>query len=618
MLVTKQNLSGVLARFSKPGVYAVDTETSGLYAYLGHRLFSIILADEAGAVYFNFQDYPGISPDYVLPDPRVLKPVFGNEASYWFAHNAKFDMAMLRMDGMQLAGTVHCTQAIGMVIRNDKFSYSLDNLAAERGYRKDNTVERYIKDNKLWKWVDIPGKKTRKKDKYYFKVPFDIIVPYGIRDAEITRALGLAQLADIDEVAKQSEAPVSIKDIYLNELEVTKALFDMEFEGCQVDHAYIDEALRYENGIAEDSAARFEDLTGREFKDSPKALAEVFTALDIPIQRNEPTAKMVEAARKKGGLAVGNPCFDSDVLENIDNEVARLVLMHRQATKKAGTYYSSFKYFSDGNGVLHCNLKQDGAGTGRMSCAEPNLQNIPARDEDKSNYPVRRAFVPSPEYCLVMIDYQQIEFRLMLEYSEDLPLIEKIKAGHDVHTATAEQAGIARHGAKVLNFLLIYGGGVGKLAQTLGITYDQAYQLKATYFGALPGVKKIMREVPQVAIDRGFIVNWLGRRSHLTDSNFAYKMPNYLIQGGCADIMKVALVRCHKRLRGMLSKVILTVHDELKFKIHKTELAIVPELAEIMKQAYPHKLLPMSVSIEHSWVSWHDAVEGYPIETPAT
>lgn len=613
MIVTRENLAGVIERFSGAGRYAVDTETTGLHPYLGDHLFSIILADAHGAVYFNFKTYPGLSGEFVLPDTSVLKAVFDNPASYWFAHNAKFDLAMLRRDGLQIAGTVHCTQAIAKVLRNDKFSYSLDTLAGERGHTKDDAAKEYVMKNKLWEWRTIPGKATRKKDLHYDQVPFDIMAPYGLRDGVITRELGLAQIKDVDDIDSKSEKKMhSIKSVYLNELQVTKALFEIEWEGVATDPAYIAEALAYEEGIKDDAEARFKAITGTPYKDSPKALAATFSALGVPFGRNEPTAEMVEKARAKGVEPVGNPCFDSDALESIDHELAGLVVMQRSALKKAGTYYRSFQFYSDDNGTLHCTFKQDGADTGRMSCSEPNLQNIPKRGEDKSSYPVRKAFVTPPEFCLVMIDYQAMEFRLMLEYAKEYETIEKVIGGLDVHTATAEKIGIDRVSAKTLNFLLIYGGGVGKLASALKISHEAAFQLREAYFSAMPGVKKLIREVPLAAEKRGFIMNWFGRRCHLSDPKFSYKMPNYLIQGGCADVVKVALVKCAARLKGMRSKILLQIHDELFFKIHKDELDVVPELKDIMEKAYPYKLLPLTCSVEHSWTNWHDKKEGFP------
>jgi DNA polymerase-1 len=161
---------------------------------------------------------------------------------------------------------------------------------------------------------------------------------------------------------------------------------------------------------------------------------------------------------------------------------------------------------------------------------------------------------------------------------------------------------------------LIYGGGVGALAAKLKVSFEVAHALREQYFSAMPGVKKFMREVPRVAEARKFVVNWFGRRCHLSDPEFSYKMPNALIQGGCADITKIAIVRCHKRLAGMQSRLLLPVHDELLFKVHYKELSVVPELQELMNTSYAHKLLPMDTSVEHSWKNWHDSVPGLPSE----
>ena len=616
MLATNENLPEVIDRFTRPGHYGADTETTGLYPYLGDRLFSIILSDAEGAVYFNFQDYGDDTPFF--RDTGFLRPVFLNENATWFMHNAKFDLAMLRFAGLYVKGVVHCTQAVGRVIRNDKLKYSLDVLARERGLEKSDAVEKYIQEHGLWAWREIPGKKKREKDKFYNKVPFDVVYPYGLTDGRIERALGLHQIADIETVA--ATTPVgkrSIRDVYLNELEVVKACFEMEWAGAAVDTDYINTALEHEEARRDEAGAKFEALTGHTFKDSPKALAGAFDAIGVPYKRNQPTDLMKKKAAAKGVEAVGNPCFKKDALEGVEHEAARHVLDYRGADKRAGTYYHSFLYFKDENDRIHCDFRQDGTGTGRMSAAQPNLQNVPKRGEDKSQYPVRKAFVPPPGYCLLRLDYEQMEYRLMLEYARQTDLVERVAAGHDVHDATAAmitEAGVTceRPEAKNINFMMIYGGGVGKLAQMSGLPLEKAQIVREAYKQRLPKVWQFIRNVIYTAEHRGFIVNWFGRRCHFDDPNFCYKAPNYLIQGGCADIVKVAMVGCVERLQGLQSKLILQVHDELVFQMHEDELDLAPELVKIMENAYPHKLLPLTVGVEHSWDNWHEKTDGYP------
>lgn len=245
------------------------------------------------------------------------------------------------------------------------------------------------------------------------------------------------------------------------------------------------------------------------------------------------------------------------------------------------------------------------------SCSSPNLQNVPK--EDNSEYPVRKAFIPPDDYCLVRIDYDQVEYRLMLNYAKEMGVIKKIKEqGLDVHQATADMLGVPRNFAKTLNFLLLYGGGIEKLAGALNITLAQAAELRRVYFANLPAVSKWTQGVKSLSARYLFIVNWMGRVCEFLDASESYKAPNHLIQGGVADIIKVAMNNTHERLAGMRSKQVLQVHDELVFYIHKDELEIVPELVRIMENVYTKGALPLTAGVSHSWHNWYDKVEGLP------
>lgn len=200
---------------------------------------------------------------------------------------------------------------------------------------------------------------------------------------------------------------------------------------------------------------------------------------------------------------------------------------------------------------------------------------------------------------------------MMLDLAGELELIDKVKAGLDVHKATAEMMGETRSRAKTLNFLLLYGGGVAKLAEALGITLDQAKALRGRYFERLPKVVGFIRDTIEEADRAGRIFNWAGRMYHF-DRETSYKAPNTKIQGGGADVMRFAMVQIERFLAPYRSKQIATVHDEILFQVHKSELHLVPELQRIMENVYPHKHLPLTCSVSHSWQSWADKVKGYP------
>lgn len=220
------------------------------------------------------------------------------------------------------------------------------------------------------------------------------------------------------------------------------------------------------------------------------------------------------------------------------------------------------------------------------------------------NYPVRKCFIPRKDYKFVMFDYDQMEYRLMLDYAGELKVIEEIKNGMDVHEATGKLVGVSREEAKTLNFMLLYGGGVNKLAISLNVDIKKARSLKSKYFKKLPNVKKLIKRVNEVVQQRGHIKNWLGRRYYFKE-NF-YKAPNYLIQGGCADIIKLAMLDIDWLLEPYKSSMLVTIHDEVLCEIHKDEDFLILQIRDIMEGIYKPRHLALSVGIEESEISWHD------------
>jgi DNA polymerase-1 len=240
------------------------------------------------------------------------------------------------------------------------------------------------------------------------------------------------------------------------------------------------------------------------------------------------------------------------------------------------------------------------------------MQNISKDEDAELPFPIRRAFVPRPDYIFVMIDYNQMEFRLMLDYAGELELIEQIIDGHDPHQATAELVNIPRKPAKTLNFGLLYGMGIKKLALQIGVPVDEAARFKYKYFDALPKVQMFLRKTSKRAEKASLVRDWLGRAFHFPDPEFAYKAANAIIQGGCASVVKIAMVRLGKLLEGKKSRMLLQVHDELIFEVHKDELYLVEKLQEIMETVYPYRHIPLTCSVSHSLKSWGEPVEGFP------
>jgi DNA polymerase-1 len=194
-----------------------------------------------------------------------------------------------------------------------------------------------------------------------------------------------------------------------------------------------------------------------------------------------------------------------------------------------------------------------------------------------------------------------------------MELIEKILNGEDVHQATADMFHATRDEGKTLNFSQLYGQGAAQLAKSLNCGIEEAKRKKQKYFLALKRVQQLISAIKRKGEGRGYISNWKGRRMHLNDKKFSYQLPNHLIQGGCADVLRQSMNENHEFLKDKKSAMLIQVHDELLFEVHKDELHIVDDLKRIMENVYtPRNGLNLTCSVEHSWISWADKVEGHP------
>ena len=593
ILVTEENLSEALDIINAEDYIGFDTETYGLGIY--DDMFSMQIATKAHEFYFNFQDYP--SKPFVWDKFELLTflaELWRDSSKTWFIHNAKFDLHRIYNHNWVLWGRVHCTQAIARIIYNQHISYSLD-ACVKRAFNesKDDAVEKYIKEHKLYTWQDIEGKKKRIKNKHYDQVPFEIMFDYGCSDVELVRKLGMYQL---------DKLPPDSQEVYERECKLVKTCLDMERIGIKIDKEYVAYAKEEEKRLLEKAKESATEQANEEYKSGPKWLKAAFDRLGQSYRINSKT---------------GNPMFDKDELAGMDSPIARTVREIRTREKYIGTYYSSFQHFGGVGGIVHANIRQSGTDTGRFSYSDPNLQNVP-KEEDfaKGELQVRKCFVPRENHCFVMIDFDQQEFRLMLDYAGETGLIKKIMDdGLCVHQATADMCGIARKPAKMLNFGLLYGMGYAKLANALSIPPAEAKELKRLYFSRLPKVQKLINGVVSQAESRGYIKTWAGRRLYFPDSELAYKAPNHLIQGGCGDIAREAMNRLSDLLMMYDTNMLVQVHDEILFEVPNDELELVIALKQTMEDVYiPHNGMRLTCGVEHSWVSWgkQDVEDGEP------
>lgn len=584
-------LSSLLSEQQGTGL---DTETYGTSFW--DRMFALQLATEGRVWYFNFHDYGDATP--VLKQSEVLArlaPAFRESALWWYIHNAKFDLRRLAIEGAKIKGGVHCTQMQERFIYNQHQHYSLDACLKRRDMAKDDAVKKYVDDHKLWTMVDGD------KRKHYEKVPFDIMFEYGCSDAEKVRILGIDQRKQLEMHA-----------FYHNDLELQKVAYEMEEIGITVRTDYAQGGLEYERRQQADVKYELSELAGEPFRAGPTWLRAIFDRNGVPYRTNPKT---------------GNPKFDKSELARIEHPIADLIRQYRRHEQYAGTYYEVYAKSE----VVHAQIKLWGTDTGRFSYAEPNLQNVPKEEtlDDSIPFQVRGCFTPrSPDHCFVMVDFNQQEFRLMLDYAGEMDLIRRINDhGEDVHQATADLVGVTRKQAKTINFGLLYGMGIEKLAAALRISSAEAKTLKAQYFAKLPRVQTLIEAIIKKAERQKYVSTWVNRKLYVPAPwrdpdtgalvRFEYVMPNHLIQGGCGDIARLAMVPIHELIRreSTQSAMLLQVHDELLFEIHRDELGIIPRIVEIMENTYrPFNGMRMTCGVDHSWKSWgkREVVAGLP------
>lgn len=616
MIVSKDTFDETLKKLFDYKVLSFDTETTGLSPYKGDRLFSIIIGtSEREAYYFNFNVMPDIPKEYILSPShlRKLGALFAKEDILWFGHNAKFDMHFLAKEGIEIAGKIHCTMVTARLVYNVHMSYSLSECASRIGYSKDDAVAEYIKKNHLWAWEEIPGVKKREKRMFFNKVPFDVIAPYGETDAKVTYALGVWQLKELERLSGPSGVreegctvpPVS--EVYENDCKLVKAIYQLEKRGIPIDRKFCEEATAHNEAIAEKLKASLDALVGGKYIDGERCNMVLFAEQKNQWQKSE-----------KGKFS-----FKKDVLKYFDCPNAKLLRQYREA-KYAGIFFRQVLWFSGSDNILRPNLNPAGTDTSRLSSNNPNSQNMRNDEEMDTKDPAypwraRKSFVvPNDEYEIVVLDYKSQEYRLAFIYGRQLDMIERIKEGWDVHLATAYLMGLttdketkdhqkkARKLAKHLNFAILYGAGDAKLAKMLGVSLEEAQRLRAVYFARINGVASFSSICKTKAEKRGFILTWAGRvlyypyrfsSRNKEMSSTAYKAVNGLIQSGCAEINRIAMVRVTELLKGAKSYLALSIHDELDLFIHKDEKHFIPQVKEIMESVHNNPLLKMQVSV---------------------
>ncbi len=552
-----------LARLQAAPLFAFDTETTSL-DYMEARVVGVSFAIEPGkAAYVPFgHDYLGAPVQ--LTEAVVLgklKPLLEDPTRLKVGQNLKYDRNVLLNHGIELQGIAYDTMLESYVLNSTASRHDMDSLA--RRYLNAETIS----------FEEIAGKGV--KQLTFNQIELEQAAPYAAEDADITLRLHQALWG------KLSAEPGLAKVFSEIELPLLPVLARMERLGTTIEPKLLhQQSQEIEVRLAE-LEKQAHELAGQEFNlSSPKQLGEIlFTKLGLPIIKKTPK---------------GAPSTAEEVLAELAEtyELPRLLMEHRGLAKLKSTYTDKLPLMiKPQTGRVHTSYHQAVAATGRLSSTDPNLQNIPVRNEQGRR--IRQAFIPCAGYKLVAADYSQIELRIMAHLSGDKGLLTAFAEGKDIHKATAAEVfGVAldavtsdmRRSAKAINFGLIYGMSAFGLAKQLGIGRAEAQKYMDLYFERYPGVLEYMERTRQQAEAQGYVETLFGRRLYLPDiksRNAGLRKAaeraaiNAPMQGTAADIIKRAMINVDGWIRGIEDqsiRMLMQVHDELVFEIREEKL----------------------------------------------
>ncbi len=561
-ILDESYLQDWIARINAAGLFSFDTETDGLDT-LTANLVGISLAIKPGeAAYLplghDYLDAPTqLDRDTVL---ARLKPLLENEAIGKIGQNLKFDKGVMARYGIDLRGIVFDTMLE---------SYVLDSVAGR--HDMDSLSDRYLQ-HKTITFEEIAGK--GKNQLTFNQIPLEQAAVYAAEDADVTLRLHETLWAKLEP---QQDLCKVFKNI---DMPLVPVLSRMERTGVLIDTTILAEHSQELTQRLAELEVQAHELAGEAFNlASPKQLGAIlYEKMQLPVIKKTPK---------------GAPSTNEEVLAELalDHPLPKLILEHRELAKLKSTYTDKLpQMINPLTKRVHTSYHQAVTATGRLSSSDPNLQNIPVRNEEGRR--IRQAFIAPQGYQILAADYSQIELRIMAHLSRDAGLLKAFSEGLDIHRATAAEVfGLPldkvtteqRRSAKAINFGLIYGMSAFGLSRQLGIARNEAQKYMNLYFERYPGVQEYMERTRQQAAEQGYVSTLDGRRLYLPDIHSRNAMSrkaaeraaiNAPMQGTAADIIKKAMIAIDDWLQQEkpLATMLMQVHDELVFEVHHSVL----------------------------------------------
>ncbi|ENV35334.1 DNA polymerase I [Acinetobacter gerneri] len=561
-VLTQDAWEKLFKRLSTEKRFAIDTETTSL-DYRQAQMVGFSVAFDANDAYYVplAHDYEG-APEQLNRDDIIqqIKPILEDASVEKIGHHLKYDAHIFANHGIEFKGWYFDTMLA---------SYVLNAVATRHGM--DDVARLYL-SHLTTTFEQVAGKGA--KQKTFNQIELETAAHYAAEDAHVTYRL--YEVLD----RKLKEIPPLIDLLHNIEMPVARVLTSMEENGIELNLDFLEQlSVDFANTI-QNLENEITELAGESFNvASPKQVGEV----------------LFEKMGLKGGkkTATGQYSTSESVLEKIDHAIAGLIIEYRGLAKLKSTYTEGLsKQANTETHRVHTSYHQALTATGRLSSTDPNLQNIPVREEIGRQ--IRKAFIAPKGRVLLAADYSQIELRLMAHFSQDEALVNAFQHGQDVHRRTASEVlGIAledvtsdqRRQAKAVNFGLLYGMSEFGLTRQLGFSREESRAYIGKYFQRYPGILEYMESTRQIAREQGFVETILARRLYTPDILASNKMIkqgaeraaiNAPLQGSAAEIIKLAMIAVDKILPKDQAKLLLQVHDELVFEVDE---AIADELA---------------------------------------
>ena len=584
-LLTEADLNRWVEKLKQAKLFALDTETDNL-DYMAANLVGISFAFENGeAAYLPLQlDYLGAPKTLEKTTAlTLLKPILENPAIQKVGQNFKYDLTIFARNDIDVQGVAFDTMLESYVL-NSTGRHNMDDLA-----------KRYLGHQTIT-FEEIAGK--GKNQLTFNQIPLEKAAEYAAEDADVTMKL---QQVLWEKLSKEPTLEKLFKEM---ELPLLGVLSRMERRGVLIDS----DALFLQSNEIANRLSELEEqayvLAGQPFNlASTKQLQEIlFDKLGLPVIQKTPK---------------GAPSTNEEVLEELafSHELPKVLVEHRGLSKLKSTYTDKLpQMVNPQTGRVHTSYHQAVTATGRLSSSDPNLQNIPIRNEE--GHRIRQAFIAREGFTVVAADYSQIELRIMAHLSQDQGLINAFTQGKDIHRSTAAEIfGVSldevtseqRRNAKAINFGLIYGMSAFGLSRQLGIGRADAQSYMDLYFKRYPGVQTFMHDIREKAKTQGYVETLFGRRLYLPDINSSNGMRrkaaervaiNAPMQGTAADIIKRAMIQLDQKLQNDPDiAMIMQVHDELVFEVRSEKVAFYSELIKTQMESAADLVVPLIVDV---------------------